>query len=1659
MYEVPNDMTDSPDGDPGASPYATGGGGVVLEHAYGATLLAALLAGTSIDLIGDAVLIDEVAFQARGQSPVDDFVVTGVVEGPHPVPREIAIAVRRQPTMAPSDKKFAQLARAMLQAVADNWDRAQAGTWRLGLVVAAPHTGARETSVLAELARSHPDATSFREAVNAPGTTNARVRQRLKHLEGVVRKILGEDASDADAEMRSWQMLFSLFVQAVELEGDVAATRTGCVARLQAVADSLAEAGDLFVRLTQLADRYGPRGARVDSAMLRRDLAGHVRVKGSLRYMTAWSNLDRLADRAKSRTRAHLDFGDRSLEVDRASLRSRLKTALLSAPEEFDGLIVTGEPDVGKSALTMATISELESEAAIALVNLRDLPTLTIELEHLIDASIVDVLAAMSVAPLRLLVVDGAEAVLEGWSTLLSDLAAASLRAGLLLVAVARQDAASSVSAVMTTQHRRGDPFVVPPFNLEERTQVAEGFESLARFSADPRSAWLLGRPGLVDLVLRADVASRLPNESLSEAHVFAAVWDGLVRRDEHHGLGDPNPDGREQALLSLARTAISGEASAITDLSALPSLRSDGLLLPAGPIAAWSTGEQFSSDLIRDFALARLLLVEGFGVLDTGDAPRWTMRAVLVALEAHLLGATNVATARNDLQAEVDAIAIVHGARWSDLIDEAVLRLGSAPAVLAAIWSDLVSANASGFARLVRLIHQRYTSIGIADIRVAGPVVDVYLAHLDEVEAWPEAEREAASDLVAAFMKGLAVRDDDDHDPTRILIRERTLAVSPHFGPTAVERLGLLGPDLDERADAALRGIAAEHPHVLSSIVESPVAVKSLALRRPDLLLFLTEAYYVEQPRAGGSPFAMVSFDFGIRRHTSLGPAHPFAAWWAGPFDWLLHVRPLETLALINRMLDHGANASVIRMAAFIGTGVSQLVELDLPGIGARELAGDDRAWSWYRGTTLGPNPCISALLAIERHADAWHTANLSLESVVGCLLKDCNNLAMVGLVIGFLVRHLDEVTTELDHFLVQPTIWALEFSRMTSEHGLFHAHRDDPSIHGFDYRRCGFSQVAGMLVAAAISNGDSDRREALEELANQLVVNATDASTQVDSAVLLWASALRPSSYEITMLEGGRLMLQARVPPEIELEHQAQQAEFTLASEAYRLLNTYAIPEDRRSSDVTHLDEDLRVARTISDNPPPQLGRSAGDALVVVAAAALIAHGDGRHLLSDDDIAWAGGYVIDAVSPGAGNEEYAGFLYSSAADRSAAASLPSLLLPAFSELHPSEGLGPESMEQVASALVRCAASAIDEVRRVLGVALRPVWESPCYDLLDGRCRHQIALEAVVHSLRDCRLGPWTNCGGRQIEPIEGDLVAGLQSVSGDDLLIDRLTGPIAALAQLMTSPETCVTATALALLEATLGAHQRGIVAECGRQYSIRDEGQVPVVTALVDLCRGDQVDYLDRQVRSLIDDPAALWQLLRLLAELATYDRERRGTIFEAWPGLMRTVFEEIEQGHDPRQTGTDKSDFRRADAVAALVLHPQMRLTDTDPNATMEEAESHWILLDSVRSEIEIWLELGKGMREALDDLVGYLRTLPPEQQVNPGLSWVKAIVAGESLRFANRTFRAASWLKDLRPFVAAAEDLHSFRELVDGLAAAGDSRFVSIQLADERGDFA
>jgi hypothetical protein len=42
-----------PQREQGSTPYSTGGGGTVLEHVYGATLLADLLTGDPVPMLGD----------------------------------------------------------------------------------------------------------------------------------------------------------------------------------------------------------------------------------------------------------------------------------------------------------------------------------------------------------------------------------------------------------------------------------------------------------------------------------------------------------------------------------------------------------------------------------------------------------------------------------------------------------------------------------------------------------------------------------------------------------------------------------------------------------------------------------------------------------------------------------------------------------------------------------------------------------------------------------------------------------------------------------------------------------------------------------------------------------------------------------------------------------------------------------------------------------------------------------------------------------------------------------------------------------------------------------------------------------------------------------------------------------------------------------------------------------------------------------------------------------------------------------------------------------------------------------------------------------------------------------------------------------------------
>lgn len=59
---------------PSASPEASGGAGTVMEHRYGASLLAALVLHEPVPGLGGVLVPVKVAFQKADLTPVDDLV-------------------------------------------------------------------------------------------------------------------------------------------------------------------------------------------------------------------------------------------------------------------------------------------------------------------------------------------------------------------------------------------------------------------------------------------------------------------------------------------------------------------------------------------------------------------------------------------------------------------------------------------------------------------------------------------------------------------------------------------------------------------------------------------------------------------------------------------------------------------------------------------------------------------------------------------------------------------------------------------------------------------------------------------------------------------------------------------------------------------------------------------------------------------------------------------------------------------------------------------------------------------------------------------------------------------------------------------------------------------------------------------------------------------------------------------------------------------------------------------------------------------------------------------------------------------------------------------------------------------------------------------------
>ena len=408
--------------------------------------MAALLTGGSSHLSGERGMVTRVRFQS--EHDVDDLLVT--VRDPAEVEHEVAVGIRRDPTIAAGDEKFVALLGNYLSLFIAERARFDAGALTASLVVAAPHPGATELDVLTDLARSSTTAAEFDELVAG---RSRGVRDRLAHFTDAVEKVASADGAVADAIAATdrsdfvWSFLRELHVDVVDVERDGARDREHAVDRLADLTfGDLGRAAGLWGELCEVVMRRNPAGATVDEASLRRELG--TPVGPGRRYANLRPVLDSLEKSAGRRVHGSLhgwgaDGEPVELHLPRADEMKRLTTAIDATPDEH--LVLTGSAATGKSVLSHAVVDGLRKAGAFAhVVHADDVAGLGTASDPL-GGHLEDLLATATTSPRRWLLVDGAEAgILDDR---LLHLIGAAAGAGYRCLVVTRDDVLSEVTA------------------------------------------------------------------------------------------------------------------------------------------------------------------------------------------------------------------------------------------------------------------------------------------------------------------------------------------------------------------------------------------------------------------------------------------------------------------------------------------------------------------------------------------------------------------------------------------------------------------------------------------------------------------------------------------------------------------------------------------------------------------------------------------------------------------------------------------------------------------------------------------------------------------------------------------------------------------------------------------------------------------------------------------------------------------------------------------------------------------------------------------------------------------------------------------------------------------------------------------------------------
>jgi hypothetical protein len=202
-----------------------------------------------------------------------------------------------------------------------------------------------------------------------------------------------------------------------------------------------------------------------------------------------------------------------------------------------------------------------------------------------------------------------------------------------------------------------------------------------------------------------------------------------------------------------------------------------------------------------------------------------------------------------------------------------------------------------------------------------------------------------------------------------------------------------------------------------------------------------------------------------------------------------------------------------------------------------------------------------------------------------------------------GLLVRHIENVGSELDPFLAEPVVWELEFGRRANEY--FGLRATTGGLVNLERRQWTPHEVAAWLVI----HGGQKRAEALKKVAKQLIENG-DRQGVSQELTKNWAASLDSDQYRITQ-HGDQYYIEVVPPPEIQAAQETHAAYQELMQTTMRLQNRYWGSAKHKADYVPPSSEeiaaDLATGRSLLESDEDQMPTRAMDAVAHVVRAAV--------------------------------------------------------------------------------------------------------------------------------------------------------------------------------------------------------------------------------------------------------------------------------------------------------------------------------------------------------------------------------------------------------------------------------------------------------------------